>query len=407
MFLDGNFPTTYFGRMPWRFFCRTAFALLLAVLSSTPSLAQQPATVGAALPLTGILADLAADYRKGLVLWQEEVNAAGGLLGRRVELKIVDDASESSAAGRLYEQLIKDQADVLVGPFGSAASLGAAAAAERGRRVLLNATGAARVVHRASYRYVFQLPAPLGSYGRGALGVAREMGLQKVLILAREDPNSRESAMRAREEAVAMGLAPGEIEVHARGNLDFGPQISRARAAGTDAWIAFGLLQDAAEMTKSFRKQGYTPKLFVAQGAAEPEFLDRVGQDAEGAIGISAYERRAATRGNAAFVTSFAKRWSSEAGPAAAEGYAAGKLLEAAAARAGTLEQEKLREALGALETHTVLGAYKVDRNGVQQAAQPLLLQVQRGRREIVWPAALATAKLQPYLPWRDRKPLK
>lgn len=394
-------------KRPSRPFRSAALALLLAILPSTPSQAQQQMTVGAALPLTGILADLAADFRKGLVLWQEEVNAAGGLLGRRVELQIVDDASESSAAGRLYEQLIRDKADVLVGPFGSAASLGAAAAAERGRRVLINATGAARVVHRASYRYVFQVPAPLGSYGTGALVLAREMGLQKLVILAREDPNSRESASRAREEALAAGLVPGEVEVHARGNQEFAPQVSRARAAGAQAWIAFGHAQDAAEMVKSFRRLGYAPTLFVAQGAAEPDFIVRVGQDAEGAIGISTYERRAATRGNAEFAAAFAKKWSSEAGPAAAEGYAAGKVLEAAAARAGTLEQEKLREALGAVELQTVLGGYKVDRNGTQQAAQPLLLQVQRGRREIVWPAALATAKLQPYLPWGSRKLLK
>ena len=64
-------------------------------------------------------------------------------------------------------------------------------------------------------------------------------------------------------------------------------------------------------------------------------------------------------------------------------------------------------ETLAALEVSTPLGAYKVDRNGAQQAARPLVLQVQRGRREIVWPEPLATAKLQPLVPWTARKPLK
>src|SRR5881394_2038480 len=102
--------------------------LLLAVLlSALPVFAQQPIVVGAALPQSGILADLAADLRKALLLWQEEVNAGGGLNGRRVELQLLDDRSQSSDAGKLYEQLIRDsKADLLIGPFGSAASFGAA-----------------------------------------------------------------------------------------------------------------------------------------------------------------------------------------------------------------------------------------------------------------------------------------
>ena len=104
--------------------------LFCMLLSMAPALAQQapthvPILVGAALPQSGILADLAADLRKTLLLWQEEVNAAGGLEGRRIELQLLDDRSESFDAGKLYEQLIREhKADLLIGPFGSAASLG-------------------------------------------------------------------------------------------------------------------------------------------------------------------------------------------------------------------------------------------------------------------------------------------
>src|SRR6185369_6164064 len=101
--------------------------LLCALLAAAPAYAQQaaqvPVTVGAVMPQSGILADLAADLKKALLLWQEEVNAGGGLNGRRVELQLLDDRSESSDAGKLYEQLIREKADLLIGPFGSAASL--------------------------------------------------------------------------------------------------------------------------------------------------------------------------------------------------------------------------------------------------------------------------------------------
>jgi len=382
--------------------------LLVILLAAAPAFAQQPVVVGAAMPLSGILADIAADFRKALLLWQEEVNAGGGLLGRRVELMLLDDLSASGAAGRLYEELILvHKVDLLIGPLGSAASLGAAAAAERNRRILMNATGAARSVHRAGFRYVFQTAAPLAAYGTGALELARGLGVKRVMLLAREDPNAREMASRARDAAPAAGLATAEVEVYAQGSTDFSPQVARARSSGAEAWIAFGLPQDAAEMVKNFRRLGFAPRLFVAQGAADADFIRRVGQDAEFTVGIAPYERRATTRGNAQFVQGYARKWSAEPGHIAAEGYAAAKVLEEAVRKAGSLEAEKLREVLAALETESPLGRYKVERSGAQIAAQPLLVQISRGRREIVWPEALAAAKLQPYPGWEARKPLK
>ena len=335
------------------------------------------------------------------------MNAGGGLLGRRVELLLLDDRSEAGAAGKLYEQLIREhKADLLIGPLGSAASVGAAAAAERDRRVLINATGAARSVHRSGFRYVFQTAAPLSAYGTGALELARSLGVTRVTLVARGDSGAREMAGRAREDAVAAGLA-AEVDSYAAGTTDFAPQVARARAAASEAWVAFGLPQDAAEMVKNFRKLGFAPRLFVAQGAADPEFIKRVGQDAEYAVGILAYDRRARTRGNAEFAQAFAKKWSAEPGALAAEGYSAAKVLEEAVRRAGGTDTEKLREVLAALETDTPLGAYKVERSGAQVATRPLLVQILKGQREIVWPEALATATLQPYVAWELRKPLK
>lgn len=381
--------------------------LLAFLLSSLPAFAQ-PVVVGAVMPQSGILADLAADLKKALLLWQDEVNAGGGLNGRQVELHLLDDRSESADAGKLYEQLIReDKAELLIGPFGSAATLGAVGIAERNRRVLINATGSSRVVQKPGFRYVFQTVTPLAAYGTGALDLARAQGLKRIVVFARDDPSSREMAGRAREEAVKLGFTAAEVEAYSAAADDFTPQVQKARSAGAEVWLAFGLPHDAAGMVKTFRKLRYAPQLFVAQGVAEADFIKRLGQDSEYAVGVVAYDRRARTRGNAEFAQAYAKKWSAEPGTLAAEGYAAAKVLEEAVRRAASFDQEKLREALLALETETPLGAYKVDRTGAQLAAQPLLLQVQRGRREIVWPEALATAKWQPYPAWEARKPLK
>jgi len=386
-------------------------ALLLALVPGVACAQAAPVVVGAAVSQTGQLADLAAGYRKGLLLWQDHVNAAGGLLGRRVELRLLDDHSEASTAEQMYARLLRDHgADLLIGPFGSAASRGAAAAAERAHRILINATGAARSVLRAGHRYVFQLAVPYATYGMSALGLARRAGYRRLFILARDDPASREMAEQAAEDAVKQGLnAGGGAQVYGPGTSDFVSLVEMAKAARAEAWIAFGAALDAAEMVKTFKRLNYAPRLFFAQGAADPRFVALVGQDAEQAIGLSAYEPFFPTSGNAYFAKAFAARWSSAPGLAAAEGYAAGQLLQEAVLRAGTLDQETLRETLAALHTETVLGGYKLDpASGEQLGTRPALVQILKGRREVVWPDALATAMWRlPYPRWQDRKILQ
>ncbi len=381
-----------------------ALALLLT-LAVAPAWAQ-PLVVGAVLPQTGQLAELAADMHKALLLWQESTNAAGGLLGRSVEMKFLDDRSEASASARLYEQLIDvEHAELLVGPFGSAASVSAASVAERRRRVLVNATGVARSVHRAGTRYVFQVPAPLAVYGEGALEIVRAMGYRRLQVVARSDPASLEAAAQLVERATAAGLEPGPVESVAAGATDYKPQIAKARARDVQAWIAFGQPEDAAEMVKSFKRIGYAPWMFLAQGAANPRFLKLVGRDAEFVLGISAYETRLRTRGNLEFVQAWRKRWSADPGAIAANAWAAVLILEQGVRRAGSVEAERLRAALVELDTETPIGRYRVDAGGMQTAAKPAVVQILAGRREIVWPEALATAKWRlPYPRWDERQ---
>lgn len=380
--------------------------LLALWLAASPAWAQPaPVLVGAVVSESGQLADLAGDMRKALILWQEKINTEGGLLGRPVELRLLDDRSEASTALGLYAQLVeRDRVDLLIGPFGSAASAAAAATAERARRVLVNASGVTRGAQRTDRQFVFQVPAPLAAYGAGALDVARAAGHSRLQVVARNEPGAREAAARLAEDASALGL-DAAVQTMSAGASDYAALIAAARARGAEAWIAFGRAEDAAEIVKAFKRARYAPAMLVAQGAAEPDFVRRVGQDAEFTLGISAYAPDFATRGNAEFVARWRERWSGAPGPAAANAYAAALVLEQGVRAAGSLEQERLRAALAALETETPIGRYRVGKGGVQLEARPALLQILRGRAEIVWPAELATAQLRlPYPRWDERQ---
>jgi branched-chain amino acid transport system substrate-binding protein len=383
---------------------------ILLLLCASAAFAQEPPVlIGAVISQTGALASLAAEYHKGLALWQEELNQAGGLLGRKVELRVRDDASDAVRAGQLYRELIRDdKADLLIGPFGSAATLMAGAEAERARRVLINGAGASQTVHRRGTRYMFQTAVPNAAYGEGVVELARSAGLRNLLILARDDLTSREMGQAARERAVQQGLEPGELLLYGSAAEDFSAQIEKARAAGTDAWIAFGGLRDTADMVRGLKKLDYAPPMFFARSAADPKLIPLIGQDAEFSLGASEYQPGFATHGNDRFVQAFQARWSAPPGASAAHGYAAGTVLAEAVRRAGSLDQEKLRATLARLETDSVLGGYKVDaESGAQLAAKPAVVQILRGRPEVVWPEWLQTATRKPYPPWNERRLLE
>ena len=370
-----------------------AFACLLAV--SAAQAAEGDIVVGAAVTQSGGQAALAADYRNGLLLWQDDVNAAGGLLSRKVELRLVDDASQAARSAEIYAGLIAQKADLLIGPVGSAATLVAGARAERARRVLINAAGPAHTVHRRSPRYVFQVVAPYAAWSVGILELVRAAGCERLTVLGRDDSASTEMAEAARANAAAMKFAAvSGPEIYSAGSADFAPLVDKAKAAGTDAWLAFGESRDAADMVIRFRRSGYAPAVFFATGAAESDFITRVGRDAEGSLAAIRYDARFATPQNAAFVRAYSERWKAAPGPAAAEAYAAGQVLADAVRRAGSLEQEKLRAALSSMEAGTVLGRYRVNpANGEQVGVQPAVIQIVKGRRQIVWPASLKTAE--------------
>src|SRR5258706_4830910 len=211
--------------MPWTTSLITRALFVFLLCSSYGKGENLPVVVGGVATETGIQAPLAAGYRKALVLWQEEVNAAGGLLGRPVELRLRDDGSQAVRSRELYAQLIRDKADLLIGPYGSAATLLAVGEAERAKRVLVNGAGASRAVHKRSPRYLFQVVSPYAAYATGLVELAQAAGCRALFISARDDAAAGEMADGARLLALARGLSVEGPVPYPGGTMDFAPLV--------------------------------------------------------------------------------------------------------------------------------------------------------------------------------------
>ncbi len=385
---------------------RVLLALAAGLAFVPPAAAAEPIKVGIALSMTGNLADSASHYRKAIELWRDQVNGRGGLLGRPVELVIYDERSDPATAARLYERLItSDNADLLIAPWGSASTATASAVTEKHKRVLINAGGASEKIQQRGFKYVVQTAAPISAYVEGVAPLMKRFGLRTMFMVSRDFNAARDMALEL-EKIVKSGEAQMlNSEYFPAGTSDFSSAIVKARQQNPDVWVSIAYPNEAIEMVRQFRGTNYLPKAFISNGVSQEDFLKVTGQDGEYAIGISLYEPGVKTKGNAAFVQAFEAKYGYEPGYYAGFGYSGATVLEEAVVKAGSLDQDKLRATLGAMETDTVLGHYRVQpATGLQIGAKGLLVQILKGKREIVWPDELRTADpVVPVPAWSKR----
>lgn len=370
--------------------------LALATAVAVPSFAQAQETVriGIALSQTGNLADSANHYWRGVELWRDQVNARGGLLGKKVEFVVYDDRSDAATSARLYERLItSDKVDLLVSTIGSAQAATATAVAEKHKRVMINGGGASESIQLRGFKYVFQTAARISAYVDGIDPLMKKYNVKSMAFVSRDYAAARDMAKVVKGMAQKNGVTMLMDEYFPSGNVDFSSQIARARQEKPDLWVSVGYPNEAIEMTRQFRASNYTPKIFVHNGVAQEDYIKATGKDAEGAIGMSLYEPSLKTSGNAEFVKTFKTRYNYDPGYYSSFGYTAVTVMEAAVKKAGSLDQDKIRDVLTELKMDTVMGKHEVDpKTGMQLGIKGLLVQVQNGKREIVWPEDLKTA---------------
>ncbi|MBU1358983.1 MAG: amino acid ABC transporter substrate-binding protein [Gammaproteobacteria bacterium] len=382
-----------------------SLAVTAALAAPSFALAQDTVKIGIALSQTGNLADSANHYWRGVELWRDDVNARGGLLGKKVEFVVYDDRSDPATSARLYERLItNDNVDLLISTIGSAQTATATAVAEKHKRVMINGGGASESIQTRGFKYIFQTAARISAYVDGIEPMMKKYQVKSMAFVSRDYSAARDMEKVVKEQAKKNNVEMVMDEYFPSGNVDFSSQIARARQSKPDLWVSVGYPNEAIEMTRQFRASNYTPKIFVHNGVAQEDYLKAAGKDAEGAIGMSLYEPTLKTPGNAEFVKNFEARYKYAPGYYSSFGYVAVTVLEAAVKKAGSFDQEKLREVLTTMKMDTVMGKHEVDpKTGMQLGIRGLLVQVQNGKREIVWPEELKTAEAKLPLPGAER----
>jgi branched-chain amino acid transport system substrate-binding protein len=373
---------------------------------SLPAAAQGPIRIGASLSLTGTYAKPGKYQHEGYQLCVKELNAKGGLLGRKVEMVVYDDQSNPQTGVRLYEKLItEDKVDAVMGPYSSPITEAVANVTEKYQKVMVSPLASTTSIFKKGRKYIFMVISPAEVYLEGLVDMAARRGLKTIAVVNEDTLFTKTAAVATAELAKKRGMQVVLQEAYPKGNQDFSAMLTKVRAANPDVFAAATYFDDAVAITRQMKELNVNPKMYgLTVGGDLPEFYDLLKQNAEYVYGSTQWDDQLPYPGIQEFVAAYTKEFGREPAYHAAAGYAGCAIYAEGVKRAGTLDADKVREQLLKLETRTMFGDYKVDETGFQTAHKMVMLQWQDGKKVTVWPDELAKAKPRfPTPPWNQR----
>jgi branched-chain amino acid transport system substrate-binding protein len=377
---------------------------------ATPATAAsgEPIAIGAAVSTTGSNGRTGLYQQEAYLLWEEQRNAAGGLLGRPVRMVLYDDQSDPATGARLYERLLtEDQVDLILGPYSSSVTQAVAQVTERAGQPMLAAGASASDIWARGYQYVFGVYSVAEDYFKSiVLDIAPAQGYKTAAIIHEDTLFPTSTANGAAAHCEAAGIEVVVNEKYPAEATDVSSVLTRVRDANPDMLIGGSYLPDSVLITRQAKELGVNAKLFAfSVGAAQPDFVESLGADADYVLGPSMWEPQIETPGNAEFLEAYQAKFNREPDYHSAAGYAACQVLEAAVTEVGGLELDAIRDAIRALTMPTVLpGQFQVDETGKMIGHIALTVQWQDGEKLIVTPEDFAEGDLRlPTPPWDER----
>ena len=333
---------------------------LLLAASSLGVFAQDTIKIGVYSPFSGGSSPMGLSMRDGVRLAAEEINAAGGVLGKPIQLVERDDQAVNERGAQVVQELISSEKVVaILGPTNT----GVAKASYRyplAARIplLINISAGApvnEVFKENPDNYIFGFRANDFLQAEMIVTTAIDkLGLTPVALLADETSygqGGREKMEAALARRNVTSVYTGKFKIK---DTDMTPQLQQARAAGAQALLVYGIGPELAQIANGMTKIGYKVPMIGGWTISMSNFIDPAGANGDGAMTPLTFIQNAARTPRAQkFVADYQKKFNVTRIPvavAAAQGYDSMHLLAQAIAQAGSTEGPKIKAALEDLQ---------------------------------------------------------
>lgn len=385
-------------------FFRSALVLSMALFLFVPGtvLAQDAIKVGIILPTTGEKAKFGEIEKKSFEMALEEINAAGGVNGKKIAFLFEDDTGRPDVARAAAEKLItKDNVVMLGGGYGSSETFAIAGVAQQNRLPFLVNTGSDNKITEMNWEYVYRLNPTVNDYPQALESFLAEVVKPKTAAILYENTNFGSSQSKVFQKTCdQLKIKVVMSEGYQSGGVDFKPLLVKVKQANPDLVYMISYLMDASLLMNQSMELRVTPKLFVGGGAGFtlPEFGQNTGKAADMVFSATLWYQTLPYPGAAEYYDKFVKRYNMDTEYHGAEAYAAAYVIADVLKRTKSMKPDDIRESLSKTDMKTVFGPVKFiayDKMTNQNKLPTYLVQWIDGKMELVWPKEIAT---KPYV---------
>ncbi|MFH1122137.1 MAG: amino acid ABC transporter substrate-binding protein [Pseudomonadota bacterium] len=389
-------------------------ACVLSLLLVHPASAKDVIRIGYSMALTGLYSQGAPSQINAYEIWKEGVNEKGGIfvkdLGKKLPVEFVfyDDKSSPETAVRVYEKLItQDKVDLVFTPWGTTIHFAVAPLAEKYKFPMVGTTASSVKLRDIHTKYFWFTTSSVPDRQMPALvGLLKSLGIKTVAIIYVQDLFPRENLQflqPALKEAKIKTVLTKDYPI---GVKDLTTLLSDVKAKKPQALIALCYPADAFLLTGQLQGVQFNPPfLFQLVGPSIAAYGQAFGKATEGIAAMGHWSPKGNWPGAKEFEERYIKRWNIRPDYLdSALSYVGCEIIEQAIEKAGTLDREKIRDAIATGEFMTINGPIRF--TGTENMVTPaMILQYQKGTLEIIWPRETATAKpLYPKPAWPKGK---
>jgi len=395
-------------------FCVVAISCALAVVAVcfafSAASAKDQITVGFSMALTGRLAPQATGQMQAYQLWEQTVNAQGGIqvkeFGKKLPVKLVyyDDKSEAETAVRVYEKLLtEDKVDIVLSPQSTPIHFAVAPMAEKYKVPIVGTSAASVKLRDIKTDYFWFITACMPDRQMKALvDLLKELKVKSVAIIYEQDLFPRENLQFLKPYVEQAGLNTVLLKDYPLGAQDLTSLLLEIKGKNPDAVLALCYAGGSFTMTTQSKEVGLNPKLFFQLiGPATVVFEPKFGPAAEGLTTMGHWSPKGKWPGAKEFYDRYVARFKAKPDYLNSSlAYVGCQIMQQAIENVGSLDRKKLRDYIATHEFQTINGPIKF--TGTENLKTPsMILQWQKGELEIVEPQEASTAKpLYPKPAW-------
>ena len=253
-----------------------------ALLAAPGAWAQEPVRVGAFLSVTGPAAFLGDPELKTLELYVERINAAGGVLGRKLQLVSYDDAGDAEKARTFAKRLIEqDKVDLIVGGSTTGTTMAVVPMVEQAGVPFVSLAGAVGIVEPAK-KWVFKTPHTDRMACEKIFVDLQSRKIGKVALISGSGGFDKSMRGECLKVAPKYGIEFVADETYGATDTDMTAQLTKIKGSGAMAVLNAGFGQGPAIVTRNYRQVGLTLPLYQSHGVASKEYIKLSGPAADG-----------------------------------------------------------------------------------------------------------------------------